>query len=222
MKRTLRPTFLVILTIFILLVGCSSGADQPSPGPAFTDSPEDEGSGLLLYELSSNQESSGFKASSAIGIPISIIVDPDNTKDKTPIQGTNLADYYMRMSALDQGVMCYIDFTYLVEYTVKGYYNPAPKCDFDLKVTANIMEGEVVRSGTCSIPIQEMFTEEALFAWHIPPPPGSYNIPGSLPVVFMRKDDETKISIELRNVVVPASSGCFFGGKDTPIPSDGE
>jgi hypothetical protein len=39
-----------------------------------------------------------------------------------------------------------------------------------------------------------------------------HKIPGSLPVVPIRKDDDFKITIELKNVVVPESSGCFFGG----------
>lgn len=111
--------------------------------------------------------------------------------------------------------MCAIEFTYLVEYEVKGFYNPDPKCDFDVKVTAKIMPGEIERSGTCSAPLHDKFPAEALF---IPPPPGPpknkglHKIPGSLPLVPIRADDETTITIELKNVVVPASSGCFFGG----------
>ncbi len=224
MRRILRPAFLVILTIFILLVGCSSGAGQPSPQPAFTDPPEDEGSALLLFELRVNQKNSGLKASSDIAIPILIWVDPDLPKDKTHIQGSNVADYSGSMGAGDGSgaVVCTIDFTYLVEYTVTGSYNPGPKCDFDVKVTVEIMKGEVLRSGDCPPVLNKTITDEGIFMWHIPPPPGFYNIPGSLPVVFMRKDDDVKISIQLKNVVVPKSSGCFFGGVDTPIPSDGE
>lgn len=224
MRRILKPAFLVILTIFILLAGCSSGAGQPSPRPAFTDPPEDEGSALLLFELSANQGSSGFKGSSDIAIPIVIWIDPDLPKDKTPLQGSNVADYSGSMGAGDGSgaLVCHLDFTYLVEYTVTGSYNPGPKCDFDVKVTVEILEGEVVRSGDCPPAIHKPITDEAIFLWHIPPPPRSFNIPGSLPVVFMRNDNEVKISIQLKNVVVPKSSGCFFGGVDTPIPSDGE
>lgn len=224
MRRILKPAFLVILTIFILLAGCSSGAGQPSPRPAFTDPPEDEGSALLLFELSANQESSGWKGSSSIAIPIVIWIDPDNPKDKTTIQGSNVADYSGSMGAGDGSgaVVCSLDFTYLVEYSVIGSYNPAPKCDFDVKVTVERMKGEVVRSGDCPAIIKKSFTDEGLSVWQVSPPPRFFNIPGSLPVVWMRKEDEVRISIQLKNVVVPKSSGCFFGGVDTPIPSDGE
>lgn len=142
-------------------------------------------------------------------------IDVDNPKDQSRIQGSTLADYHVRLGGMDQGKMCAIEFTYLVEYEVKGFYNPDPKCDFDVKVTAKIMPGEIERSGTCSAPLHDKFPAEALF---IPPPPGPpknkglHKIPGSLPVVPIRADDETTITIELKNVVVPASSGCFFGG----------
>ncbi len=92
---------------------------------------------------------------------------------------------------------------------MKGNYNPDPKCDFDLQVTGKYKPGEIERSGTCSVPFQKMYPAAALF---IPPPPGLHKIPGSLPVVPIRDDGETKITLELKNVVVPASSGCFFGG----------
>ncbi|MFA9405560.1 MAG: hypothetical protein ACERKX_07050 [Anaerolineales bacterium] len=39
-----------------------------------------------------------------------------------------------------------------------------------------------------------------------------HKIPGSLPVVPIRDDDGVKVTIELKNVVVPESYGCFFGG----------
>lgn len=210
MRKILSPPIPILLGIMILLVGCSSGDEQPSAVPSVTPPPEDEGSAVLIYELSSEQESSYFKASSDIGIPIVIWIDSDNTKNQARIDGSTLADYYVRLGAGSGGVIqCYIEFTYLVEYEVKGFYNPDPKCDFDIRVTAKLMPDEIVRSGNCPASIQESYPAEVLF---IPPPPGLYKIPVSLPVVPIRKDDETKITIELKNVVVPASSGCSFGG----------
>ena len=219
MRRILRPTFLVLLSILILITGCSGGAGQSSPQPVSTDPPEDEGSALLLYVLSSNQESSGFKASSDIAIPIAFSFDPGNKKGITPIKGKNLADYYLRVAGGVGGPECYTEYTYIVEYIVEGFYNPVPKCDFDLEVIAKVLDDEVVRSGNCPGDPHEVYPAKLVF---IPPPPRSYNIPGSLPVVPMREDGETKITVELRNVVVPKSSGCLFGFVDTPIPSPEE
>ncbi len=138
-----------------------------------------------------------------------IRVDPAETKEKTEMEGSSIADYHVRLGGMDRGKMCFIEITYLVEYEVKGFYNPDPKCDFDVQVTTKIMPDEIVRSGTCSIPLHESYPAEVLF---IPPPPGLHKIPGSLLVVPIRDDGEVKITIELKNVVVPASSGCFFGG----------
>lgn len=209
MRKLLNPAFLILLGILILLVGCSSGDEGPSARPSFTAPPEDEGSAVLVYELSAEQKDTGFKAESSIGIPIVIVIDPDNTKNQARIEGSTMADYYARLGALDGGKMCFIEFTYLVEYEVKGFYNPGPKCDIDVQVTAKYKGDEIVKSGTCSVPLQETYPPEALF---IPPPPGLHKVPGSLPVVPIRDDGEVKITIELKNVVVPASSGCFFGG----------
>ena len=209
MRKTLSPAFLILLGILILLVGCSSGDEGPSAQPSFTAPPEDRGSAVLVYELSAEQKSSGLKASSSIGIPILIEIDPDNTKDQARIEGSTLADYYVRLGGMDRGKMCFIEFTYLVEYEVKGNYNPDPKCDFDIQVTAKVIPDEIVRSGDCSAPLHDSYPAEVLF---IPPPPGLHKIPGSLPVVPIRDDGEVKITLELKNVVVPASSGCFFGG----------
>ena len=209
MRKILSPAFLILLGILILLVGCSSGNEGPAARPSFTAPPEDEGSAVLVYELSAEQKSSGLKASSGIGIPIVIRVDSANTKEKTEIEGSTLADYYVRLGGMDQGTMCFIEFTYLVDYEVKGFYNPEPKCDFDIQVTAKVMPDEIVRSGDCSAPLHDSYPAEVLF---IPPPPGLHKIPGSLTVVPIRDDGEVKITIELKNVVVPASSGCFFGG----------
>ena len=209
MRKILSPAFLILLGILILLVGCSSGNEGPAARPSFTAPPEDEGSAVLVYELSAEQKSSGLKASSGIGIPIVIRVDSANTKEKTEIEGSTLADYYVRWGGMDQGTMCFIEFTYLVDYEVKGFYNPEPKCDFDIQVTAKVMPDEIVRSGDCSAPLHDSYPAEVLF---IPPPPGLHKIPGSLTVVPIRDDGEVKITIELKNVVVPASSGCFFGG----------
>ncbi len=209
MRKILSPAFLILLGILILLVGCSGGEKGPSARPSFTAPPEDEGSAILVYELSAEQESSGLRASSGIGIPILIEIDPDNTKDQARIEGSTLADYNVRLGGMDRGKMCFIEFTYLVEYEVKGFYNPDPKCDFDVQVTAKVMPDEIERSGTCSAPLHDSYPAEVLF---IPPPPGLHKIPGSLPVVPIRDDGEVKITIELKNVVVPASSGCFFGG----------
>ena len=227
MRRILNPLFFISLAIFILLTGCS-GKDgksaQPAPQPAFTSPPEDQGSGLLLFELRLNQESSGYKGSSDIGIPLVIWVDPDNPKEKVPIIGSNTVDYNGRMAAGQGGgtLACYIEWTYIVEYSVSGSYNPGPKCDFDIKVTSHIMEGEVVRSTDCPAIMNQAVSDEMIFDFEVLPPPRLFNVPGSLPVVWMRKEDELKISIQLKNAVVPESTGCFFGGVDTPIPSPEE
>ena len=137
MRRILNPLFFISLAIFILLTGCS-GKDgksaPPAPQPAFTSPPEDQGSGLLLFELRLNQENSGYKGSSDIGIPLVIWVDPDNPKEKVPIIGSNTADYNGRMAAGQGGgtLVCYIEWTYIVEYSVSGSFNPDPKCDLDV------------------------------------------------------------------------------------------
>lgn len=216
MRRILRPTFLVLLSIFILITGCSSGAGQPTAQPTSTLPPEDEGSALLLYVLSSDQPSTGFKASSDIGIPIFMMVDPENTKDMTPITGTTVADYFMQVaSGNDQG-WCFTEYSFLVEYSVLGYYNPEPTCDFALKITMKVLPDEVVRSKTC-IESLEVSMAQVVKGLVIPPPAGLkenngfHMIPESLPVVTIRKDEHVKITIELKNVVVPPSSGCIFG-----------
>jgi hypothetical protein len=217
MRKLLNPAFLILLGILILLVGCSSGDKGPSARPSFTAPPENEGSAVLVYELSLEQKSSGAQASSGIGIPIFILIDEENTKNKDPhpIQGSTLADYYGRIGAMDRGKLCFIEFTYPVEYKVTGFYNPDPICDFDVKITASYKKDDIVKSGTCPIPLHETYPPEVLFVFPPLGPPeqnGMYKIPGSLPVVTMRDSDGVKITIELKNVVVPASSGCFFGG----------
>jgi len=222
MRRILRPTFLVLLSIFILITGCSGGAGQSSPQPVSTDPPEDEGSALLLYELSSNQEGTGFKASSDIAIPIAFSFDPGNTKGITPIKGSNLAEYYLRVAGGVGGPECYTEYTYVVEYIVEGFYNPVPKCDFDLKVIAKVLDDEVVRSGNCLGNPHEVYAAKLVF---IPPTQGlqkneyMHNYPRSQPVKTIRESGGTKITIELRNIIVPKSSGCVFAPVDTPIPS---
>jgi hypothetical protein len=139
-----------------------------------------------------------------------MLIDSDSTRNQAIMQGSNVADYHVRMPAMDQGKACTLEFTLMVQYDVRGLYNPNPQCDFDVQITGKVInEDEIVRSGTCSIALHNTFPAEVLF---IPPPPGPHKIPGSLPVVPIRNDSETKITIELKNVVVPTSSGCFFGG----------
>lgn len=214
MRRIMRSAIPILLMFVILLVGCSNKDDQPTANPAFTDIPEGQGTAILVYTLSSEQSSSGFKSSSDIGIPISIFIDPDNPKKQAVMAGSNMADFFLQVGGMDQGVMCFNEFAYLVEYEVIGVYNPGPKCDFDVKITGKVMDGEVKRSGNCSFPIHETYPAQLVFA----PPPlgplqnGMHKIPGSLPVVTILDNGETKITIELINVVVPTSSGCYFGG----------
>jgi hypothetical protein len=210
MRRLLRPALMILLAIGLLLAGCSGGqgkSTQPTAIPSFTPLPEDTGSAVLVYTLASKKE--GFKASSSIGIPINIGIDPANTKQQAALQGKNVADFVAQVTGNDQGSECTLDFTMMVDYEVRGFYNPGPACDFDISVLATLRSDTVVKSGNCSIALQNLYPVEGVF---IPPPPGPHKIPGSLPVKTIRDDDGTKITIELKNVVVPESSGCYFGG----------
>lgn len=140
-----------------------------------------------------------------------MFIDPDNPKNQARIEGSNLADYHMRFPGVDQGRECTLEFTLMVEYEAKGFYNPDPKCDFDVQITGEVVnEDQIVRSGTCSMALHQAFPAADFF---IPPPPGGlHKIQGSLLPVTIRNDGVTTITIELKNVVVPTSSGCFFGG----------
>lgn len=221
--RKIQKRWLPLWLLFIIsFVGCSGDNDRPPVGPSSTDTgtpgnggstappPEGQGTAVLVYVLSSNQKNTGFRASSDIGIPIAMFMDADNPKDRAIMQGSNIADYHVQMPANDQGRPCTLEFTLMVQYEVRGFYNPDPQCDFDVRITGEVVnEDEIVRSGTCSMALHNTFPANVLF---IPPPPGLHKIPGSLPVVPIRNDGDTKITLELKNVVVPTSSGCFFGG----------
>ncbi len=208
MRGPLRLTSTILLGIGVLIAGCSGGGGQPTAVPSFTPPPEDTGSAVLVYTLDSNKPPE-FKASSSIGIPIIIGIDPAHTKQQASLHGLNVADYVVRISGMDQGKECALEFTMLVDYEVRGFYNPGPACDFEVSVLATVRRESIVKSGTCSIALQDVYPVEAVF---IPPPPGPHKIPGSLPVVTIRDDEGTKITLELKNVVVPESSGCYFGG----------
>jgi hypothetical protein len=193
----------------MIVVGCSGDSGQTTTvGPSSTDPPEGQGTAVLVYVLDSNQKNTGFRASSDIGIPISMFIPTDNPKAQATMHGSNIADYFMRIPGKDKGKDCTLEFTYMVKYDVKGIYNPDPKCDFEVQITAEVVQGEdIIISGTCPNPTHEAFPAEGFI---IPPPPGLHKIPGSLGPVAIRDDNDTKITLEMKNVVVPRSTGCVW------------
>jgi hypothetical protein len=206
MDRALVRAAVWVVAAGIMIVGCSGKATQaPTPQPSFTPPPEDRGSAILVYNL--NSKKAGFNAFSSIGIPIDIAIDPANTKQEAPLGGTNVADFVASLPGNDQGTPCTIEFTMLVDYEVRGTYHPGPACAFDITVLGTIRPDSIERTGSCSLAIHETYPAQAVF---IPPPPGPHKVPGSLPLVPIRDDDGTKITIQLQNVVVPESSGCQF------------
>ncbi|MDF1499780.1 MAG: hypothetical protein P1P76_04850 [Anaerolineales bacterium] len=73
----------------------------------------------------------------------------------------------------------------------------------------------IISNGGGCIPLDPELLQLLNFqVWHAhttPPLTGLHKVPGSLPVVPIRSDEDTKITIELKNVVVPTASGCYFG-----------
>lgn len=209
MSSASSPSSPKLLVLVLLLVGCSTptpSGEQPQARPSFTPPPEDRGSATLTYKLTSEKPPE-FSATSSVEIPLFIFIDPDAPKEQAIMAGSVQGEYHVKVAGMDAGKLCFIEFTIPIEYDVNGLFNPNPACDFDVNLTAKVKEEGIQRSGDCSVPVQNSFPAELIF---IPPPPGPHKIAGSLLPVPIRKDAQTDITIELKDVVVPFSTGCQF------------
>jgi hypothetical protein len=214
-ERKPNTTLIVALS---LLIAISSSCDtdeepvlvddgtSPQEQPTYSPPPEDEGSAVLFYKQVSD-DPPNFVSTAQTNIPLFIFIDKDTPKEPALLAGSIVDDYHVQVAGQDQGQYCFLNFTLKIEYDVNGLFYPEPQCVFDVSITTKVKTDQIERMGNCSVPLHESYPAETLHIW---PPAGPHRIPGSLLPLTLRKDAQTEITIQLKDVIVPLATDCQF------------